>query len=274
LARIRSHVACLEAACRDGKGERQLALQLLENEISAGPDNFWVFYQIGRLYEAASQHAAAVKAFRKAHELLGWPESAAHEYLLSHDYFSPNIPVWTRWFAKLISVAPISCLEIGSWQGLSSAWLLDKVIGPRGGSLTCIDTFEGSSEHQQWLHSLEMSIEDFFDHNIAATGHADRCRKLVGKSQSVLLRLLNEQFDFIYIDGAHEAKYVIQDALLCWRVLRPGGYLLFDDLDFRFPNNPEQDTAKAIDAFLAWFADELSVIERGRQLLVLKTAAG
>ena len=68
-----------------------------------------------------------------------------------------------------------------------------------------------------------------------------------------------------------EARYVIQDALLCWRVLRPGGYLLFDDLDFRFPDNPEQDTAKAID-HPGMVLDELSVVERGRQLLVRKIA--
>ena len=47
-----------------------------------------------------------------------------------------------------------------------------------------------------------MSIEDFFDYNIAATGHAHRCRKLKGKSQSVMLELLDERFDFSYIDGA------------------------------------------------------------------------
>ena len=146
------------------------------------------------------------------------------------------------------------------------------MIAPRGGSLTCIDTFEGSSEHQEWLHTLDMSVEDFFDHNVVGTGHAHLCRKLKGRSQSVMLQLMSERFDFIYIDGAHEAKYVIQDALLCWRVLRPGGYLLFDDLDFRFPERPEQDTAKAIDAFLAWFSDELSVVERNRQLLVRKIA--
>ena len=45
LAPIRSHVACLEAACRERKGERRLALQLLEQEISTGTDNYWVFYQ-------------------------------------------------------------------------------------------------------------------------------------------------------------------------------------------------------------------------------------
>lgn len=272
LERIRGHVACLQASCHERKGNRPLALRLLENEIAAGTTNFWVYYQIGGLYEATGRQDAAMAAFRQAHGLQGWPESAAHGYVLSHDYFSPNIPVWKQWFADTITATPIACLEIGSWQGISSAWLLDRVVAPRGGSLTCIDTFEGSSEHQSWLHTLDMSVEEFFDHNIAATGHADLCRKRKGRSQSVMLQMMNEHFDFIYIDGAHEARYVIQDALLCWRVLRPGGYLLFDDLDFRFPEHPEQDTAKAIDAFLAWFSDELSVVERGRQLLVRKIA--
>jgi len=268
---IRSHVACLEASCHSSKGDRPLALRLLEQEIAAGTDNFWVYYQIGAMYETFGRHQDTIEAYQKAHALQGWPESAEHGYRLSHDYFSPNIPVWSRWFSDCITAAPIKCLEIGSWEGASAAWLLDKVVSQRGGSLTCIDTFEGSSEHQAWLHTIGMSLEGFFDHNIAATGHGDLCRKLRGTSQTVLLDLMGESFDFIYIDGAHEAKYVIQDAIFCWKVLRPGGYLLFDDVDFRFAQKPEQDTATAIDAFLAWFSDELAIVERNRQLLIKKT---
>ena len=148
LERIRGHVACLQASCHERKGNRALALRLLENEIAAGTTNFWVYYQIGGLYEATGRQDAAMAAFRQAHGLQGWPESAAHGYVVSHDYFSPNIPVWKQWFADTITAMPIACLEIGSWQGISSAWLLDRVVAPRGGSLTCIDTFEGSSEHQ------------------------------------------------------------------------------------------------------------------------------
>jgi len=44
-----------------------------------------------------------------------------------------------------------------------------------------------------------------------------------------MLQLMNEHFDFIYIDGAHEAKFVIQDAVLALPLLKPGGYILFDD---------------------------------------------
>jgi predicted O-methyltransferase YrrM len=270
LNRIRSHVACLEASCHDRKGNRQLALRLLEQEISEETTNFWVYYQIAGMYETFGRHEDTIKAYQKAHALQGWLESGEHGYMLSHDFFSPNIPVWSRWFSEAIIAAPIKCLEIGSWEGASSAWLLDKIVSQRGGSLTCIDTFEGSSEHQAWLHTIGMKLEEFFDHNITATGHADLCRKLIGKSQKILLSLMNESFDFIYIDGAHEAKYVIQDAILCWNVLRPGGHLLFDDVDFHFPNDPEQDTGKAIDAFLTWFSEELVVVERNRQLLIKK----
>ena len=52
LERIRGHVACLQASCHERKGNRALALRLLENEIAAGTTNFWVYYQIGGLYEA------------------------------------------------------------------------------------------------------------------------------------------------------------------------------------------------------------------------------
>jgi predicted O-methyltransferase YrrM len=270
LKGIRSHVACLEASCHEAKGDPPLALRLLEQEVAEGTGNFWVYYQIGAMYEAFGRHEDTIRAYQKAHALQGWPESGEHGYKLSHDYFSPNIPVWSRWFSDLITAAPIKCLEIGSWEGASAAWLLDKVVSRRGGSLTCIDTFEGSSEHQAWLHTIGMSLEGFFDHNIAATGHGDLCRKLRGKSQTVLLDVMSESFDFIYVDGAHEAKYVIQDAILCWKVLQPGGYLLFDDIDFTFPQHPEQDTGKAIDAFLAWFSDELAIVERNRQLLIRK----
>jgi len=40
----------------------------------------------------------------------------------------------------------------------------------------------------------------------------------------------------IYVDGAHEASIVIQDAVNSHRLIAPGGFLLFDDLNFKFDN--------------------------------------
>ncbi len=88
--------------------------------------------------------------------------------------------------------------------------------------------------------------------------------------RNVLLDLSDQSYDFVYIDGAHEAKFVIQDAILSWRILRSGGFLIFDDVDHHFPSAPEQDTGKAITAFTTWFASELEIVETNRQMLIRK----
>jgi predicted O-methyltransferase YrrM len=266
--------ACLEAECLAKLGRHREAATLLERAAARGTDNHWVFHGLAREYRSLGELTRAVAAARRVHTLLDWPESERNGYVFTHDYFSANIAAWTGWFDRLITAAPIACLEIGSWQGGSATWLLDKIVGPRGGALTCIDTFAGSSEHAPWLHTIGGSLEEIFDANIARTGHADRCRKLVGRSQDVLRWLDDERFDFMYIDGAHEAKFVIQDALLSWALLRAGGFLLFDDAHYEFSDRPEQNTGTAIDAFRSWFADELEVLtpDAERQTLVRKRA--
>jgi predicted O-methyltransferase YrrM len=263
-----SHVACLEASCHERKGQLVKGLEVLETAERAGTDNFWVYYQLGATYRAVGMGDASISAYQKAHLLAGWPESGRNGYIFTHDYFSSNIANWTKWFDNLIEAAPIKCLEIGSWQGGSSTWLLDKVVSRRGGMLTCVDTFAGSSEHVKLLDTIGGSIERIFDRNIAASGHAALCRKIVGESQNVLFRLSGEAFDFIYIDGAHEGKYVIQDAILSWNLLSPNGFILFDDLDYRFPETPEQNTIHAVESFLTWFGAELEVLHKERQMLL------
>ena len=267
-----SPLACLEAECLAAMGRAPEAVRLLEGVAARDPNNFWLFYNLATLYRDLGQTENALEATRRVHACLGWAESLRHGYVFTHDFFAANIPDWTDWFSRLILEEPIDCLEIGSWQGGSATWLLDKVVGPRGGTLTCIDTFAGSSEHAGVLGGIGGTLEELFDRNIARTGRAAQCRKLVGRSQDVVRRLADERFDFIYVDGAHEAKYVIQDALLCWPLLRIGGFMLFDDTHFEFAEQPQQNAATAIGAFKSWFADEMEVLTppEVRQLLVRK----
>ena len=42
-------------------------------------------------------------------------------------------------------------------------------------------------------------------------------------------------FDLIYIDGSHSAKDVLLDSLLAWRLLRPGGAMVWDDYEWALP---------------------------------------
>ena len=260
----------LEAECHRRRGDRAAALAILEDILTSRSENFWTCYDIASLYREDGRKAECAAAYRKAHLRAGWEESERNGYTFLHDYFSPSIPAWSKWFAERIVAEPIEVLEIGSWQGGSAAWMLDKIVSRRGGRLTCVDTFEGSSEHAGWIGGIGDRIGDLFDANIAATGHAAQCRKLVGRSQDVLRGLSQERFDFIYIDGAHEARYVIEDAVLAFGLLNDGGFICFDDYDFKFATRPRQDTSRAIDCFLDLYEDEISFVEKGRQVLLRK----
>ena len=263
----------LEAACV-ARSRRQddyaRAIEILEEAAGFDQQNYWIYYNLAQYLRAVGRTRDAQTAMWRSHRIIGWPESEEKGYEFTHDYFSPNIPRWTQWFSELITMQPIYCLEIGSWQGASTTWLLDKIISARGGLASCIDPFTGSSEHEGIVKGLGSPLETLFDSNIAKTGYKSMCRKLVGPSQERLRPLPAKAFDFIYIDGAHEAKFVIQDAVLALPLLKPGGYLLFDDMPFRFPDNPRQDTTRAIDFFTDVFEDEFTCVYKEYQLLLQK----
>ena len=187
-----SPLLVLEASCIADQGTLQgytRAVEILEEAATLDPTNFWIFYNLGHYLRHLERDHEALAAIRKSHCLVGWPESKEKGYEFTHDYFSGNIALWERWFAEVITVTPIDCLEVGSWQGASATWLLDKVVSPRGGLLTCIDTFTGSSEHKGIVRSLGTSLEALFDSNIDKSGHKGLCRKLVGPSQERLRSL-------------------------------------------------------------------------------------
>jgi predicted O-methyltransferase YrrM len=244
------------------------ALMALHADIADGIDNHWTHYCLGHHLASRGQLQDAAAYFRRSHSLQGWTSSEERGYTFTHDYFSGHISDWQDWFERFITKAPIRILEIGSWQGGSTLWLLDHIIGPRGGRITCVDTWEGSSEHT-FLNSLGLSLEELFDANIARSGKSEHVHKLKGSSHHILPELPPASFDLIYIDGAHEAQAVIQDAIHSHRLLAPGGFLLFDDLDYSFADS-NQNTARAIDFFTNTFANEYHEHARSSQLLLQK----
>jgi predicted O-methyltransferase YrrM len=79
----------------------------------------------------------------------------------------------------------------------------------------------------------------------------------------------NEEFDIIYIDGSHRAKDVLQDSVLAWPLLRPGGILIWDDYQW-CPDDPKYPTwdvpGPSIDAFLAAYRRELTQLEESPRM--------
>jgi len=57
-----------------------------------------------------------------------------------------------------------------------------------------------------------------------------------GYSHAEIPKFEDSFFDIIYIDGNHEPEYVLEDAVLSFRKLKIGGYLIFDDYNFEGEN--------------------------------------
>jgi len=144
----------------------------------------------------------------------------------------------------------------------------------------CIDTWEGGVEHNKNIMS---KVELNFDHNMSvATMEASsriHLTKMKEYSNTALLKLHQqavEPFDFIYIDGSHQAPDVLRDAVLSFDLLKVGGILVFDDYTWSMEPVGSQDLINspkiAIDSFVNCYIRKFFII-RGplSQLYLQKT---
>jgi predicted O-methyltransferase YrrM len=150
----------------------------------------------------------------------------------THDWFSHNIPHWERLFFGELGwdpEAPRHVVEIGSFEGRSTLWLLHNLLRHPDSRITCIDTFEGGAEH---IAPQTEGLHDRLLANIATSGMAHKTEVLRTESFDGLAQLLargGSGPELIYIDGSHEAPDVLADLVLGFRLAAPGGLLLCDD---------------------------------------------
>lgn len=179
------------------------------------------------------------------------------KYEFTTDWFSAREELWRTHFKELSS-RPYRYLEIGSFEGRSAVWALDHLLHDPGSTLVCIDLF----------HSAE--VEARFDRNIEATGVGEKVRKLKGFSWRLLRDLEPGTFDLAYIDGSHHGQCVLEDAVLCFRLLRRGGYLVFDDYPWTNDETHAVFPKDAIDAFLHLYQGQVELVHLGWQVILRK----
>ena len=213
------------------------------------------------------------------------------EYQFTKDWFHWAPEVWKQ----LIPLLPgrQRFLEIGSFEGRSAVWIVENMMED-GGYIDCIDTWEGGEEHSEedmaavearFEHNLELASDrsGIFDGDVARNYF-----KMKGPSAKILAGILAEgedsgvfvsediratkpKYDFIYIDGSHIAKDVLTDACMAWPLLKPKGFMVFDDYMWvPSPRDILHRPKAAIDAFCNLFAEEAEIVHVGYQLVVRK----
>lgn len=198
------------------------------------------------------------------------------------NWFDRHIPTFQKHLGLLMAQdsPPVQALEIGSFEGKSSCWLMDNVLTKPDDHLFCCDTFAGSPEHDPMKVDYS-GIFDRFMENVKPYGN--RVTVLKGKSQDMVRELPLNFFDFVYIDGSHEAPDVLQDACISWGSLKVGGIMAFDDYFWSFwsdrmhdrPDSPDPDDLLkepriAIDAFLSIFRGRYTALELRDQVWIRK----
>ena len=194
-------------------------------------------------------------------------ETPENNYIFTVDWFSYNIPIWTHYLNHLKNEPNLHFLEIGSFQGRSTVWLLENILTNNTSKITCIDTFEGSIEHTINFQNDIKNLFDIFSHNISK--FKNKVNIIKNKSQNAL-KHINDKYDFIYIDGDHKASSVIEDAILSFSLLKKGGIMIFDDYMWfemkKYIDNPKI----AIDAFLEIYADKITILYKNCQVIIEK----
>jgi predicted O-methyltransferase YrrM len=193
------------------------------------------------------------------------------QYEFWKDWFITNEPEWKAYLGHLRGRPGIRFLEIGSYEGRSTVWLLENIMTHETARIDCVDTFAGSVEHH--ISQVDMAgVEKRFDHNITVSGAASKVTKIKAPSREALRQLSFDTYDLVYVDGSHRASDVLEDAVLAFPLLKSGGMLIFDDYDWERSDLPEPlDWPRpGIDAFLAVYAREYDLVHKAHQVFLKK----
>ena len=194
----------------------------------------WVYSHLGHALREKGRFPEAAANFQKACAHRGWEQCLAHEYFFTVDIFSHRIPVLSEQLKSLMGIE-VNAIEVGSYQGMSSCWLLDQVLTTPESKLTCIDS----------------KFEQKFQENITKTGAESKVTFLEGDIHPLLADLTPDSFDLINLqDRCKLSSHNEKNAQLAWGLLKSGGLIIFNYYGWRNPNDPQQDPRAGIDRFL------------------------
>ena len=128
------------------------------------------------------------------------------------------------WISDLIRREGLaSVLEIGFFHGVSTCYLAS-AVAPLGGHVTSIDI--------PFSAGLTPTAEELL-RSCALTPFVTLVREPAGAAWH-LMKLISarQRFDLCYIDDAHTWNVTGLHFFLAEKLVRPGGYLLFDDLNW------------------------------------------
>lgn len=209
-------------------------------------------------------------------EQKAWLRQQPEFVKFSNAWFWKSTQAATR--RLLLEHKPSSLLEIGCYEGQATRWFATELTSLK--ELVAVDPLgQGSIENVLRDEAPESGLLEAFLRNTA--GAPVTVELLQGYSTDKLPGLIESgrEFDCVYVDGSHDGKDVLTDAILADLLLAPGGLLVFDDyrwtLNRHLPELAGTHAPKpAIDAFVKLFVDcsnaRYELLHKGYQVALRK----
>ncbi|AFZ35722.1 Tetratricopeptide TPR_1 repeat-containing protein [Stanieria cyanosphaera PCC 7437] len=214
----------------------------------------WVYVQLGNALREKGRISDAIASFQKACVLKGWQECRRKDYSFTQDNFSYRISLWQSCLQSLANQADIQALEIGSHQGMSTCWLLDRILTHSSAKLTCIDS----------------SFDRYFENNLDKTQARSKVTLMKGEIQQLLATLIPNTYDVVNLqDRCKLTTQIEQDAAYIWQLLKVEGIAIFNDYGWINPTNPSQNPKLGIDRFLESIKNQWEIVSHAPQIYQL-----
>ena len=188
-------------------------------------------------------------------------------YTLNKNFKGVDYRLANVWFHFIpVEDKPIRYAEIGAFYGANMISVAETYGKHPDSLLIAIDPWTDYADYPEYKGE-QTTIYDAFTQNMTSCGLAERVTVKRGYSNEVLPTLEDNSFDIVYIDGNHEPEYVLEDAVLAFRKVKVGGYLIFDDYGWGGPDL----TKRGIDGFMNGYHKRIQVLgERESQVLIRK----
>ena len=154
------------------------------------------------------------------------------------------------------------------FEGRSTCWLLENGLSENG-NMFCVDPFYGVKGFP-----VADDLYGVFKEN---TEEARKpFQKLLVYRQTSRFALaefiydMSIKFNFIYVDGAHDARNTLTDMCMAWELLKKDGVMLIDDYEWIHGNTEQEKPKLAIDCFLEVYKGKYELLFKNYQVGIKK----
>ena len=128
------------------------------------------------------------------------------------------------------SSEPMKIMEIGAYHGANVCSYMRTYATHPESEVHCVDPWLDYKEYSEYKDKQPTNYSIFLQ-NISKLDPQDVHKIYIhrGLSENIVPSLEDDSYDIIYIDGNHEIRYVLEDAMYALKKIKKGGWIIFDD---------------------------------------------